>query len=80
MPASRPFSGSGSDADPLRIREWQLLLHPGVQYRVWQDLHLTFTVPVGISVSNGRYADAPQLSLKYIFRRKEQPQAPSPRQ
>jgi hypothetical protein len=54
----------------IRISEFQLVLRPGVQFRIISNLYASFIVRAGIS-TNGRYGDSPIFSLKYTFKTKK---------
>lgn len=53
----------------IKVSELQILLRPGIPFRIMKYLFLSFTVKVAIS-TNGRYLDNPCLSLNYIFKKK----------
>ena len=52
----------------VNTNEIQLLLSPGIQYRIIDELYVSFIVNVGIGK---RYIDAPTISLKYAFKNKK---------
>lgn len=53
----------------INISELQLALRPGIQFRIIQNLFVSFIVQASIS-TNGRYSDSPCLFMKYAFRNK----------
>lgn len=52
----------------IKFSELQILLRPGIQFRIMKYLFLAFTVKLAIS-ANGRYLDNPCLSLNYILKK-----------
>lgn len=57
-----------SQIEDIRISEMSLILRPGIQYQIFQNLVASFIVKVSLA-PNGRYADGPAFSLKYTFTR-----------
>jgi hypothetical protein len=52
----------------ISISEAQLVLRPGIQYRIVPNLFLSFILNASLSPA-GRYADHPCFSLRYNFRK-----------
>jgi len=59
-------SQSSTIIDDIKTAEFGFVIRPGVQYRVYKTLYLSFIVNASIA-TNGRYSDSPCFALTYRF-------------